>query len=182
VGDTTGSPLTVVPGDKFQPGTVYCAELDLEAGADYTFNGLGADSFDTPYTGPTGAVTHDAGTGIDLTVTIVFPATQAPGDITGYSVTFKLDDKSGTIIVDPSTPITTIRKTGTPNEITFNANFPGGTDYTWYVDGVPVTTPSPTSLTVNANKYAIASHSVKLTAEIGGVTWSSDTINFTVAR
>ncbi|MDR2210898.1 MAG: SUMF1/EgtB/PvdO family nonheme iron enzyme [Spirochaetaceae bacterium] len=67
--DSSGTAFT---GSVFAPGTVYKAVINLAAKTGYTFNGLAAGNFS--YTGAA-AVNQPAGTGINLTVTITFPAT-----------------------------------------------------------------------------------------------------------
>jgi hypothetical protein len=61
---------------NFAPSTAYTAVISLTAKTGYTFAGVGADSFSHD-----GAetVTNVAGSGNVMTVTIVFPATAAPG-------------------------------------------------------------------------------------------------------
>jgi uncharacterized repeat protein (TIGR02543 family) len=79
--DGVNPALTVFAAD-----TVYEAVVTLTAKTGYTFTGVAADSF--TYTGAT--VTHGAGSGNTLTVTITFPKTGA----IVYSVSF--DAKGGT--------------------------------------------------------------------------------------
>ncbi|XOQ48503.1 MAG: hypothetical protein ACFWUM_06240 [Eubacteriales bacterium] len=60
--------------EKFLGGTVYTATITLTAKPGYTFSSLGANSF--TLTGAS-SVTHDAGSGNTLTVTVTFPSTEA---------------------------------------------------------------------------------------------------------
>jgi hypothetical protein len=63
---------TLAGGANFAGGTVYRADVTLEAESGYTFDGVGEDVF--RYTGVT-EIKNPAGTGTTLTVTIVFPQT-----------------------------------------------------------------------------------------------------------
>jgi endo-1,4-beta-xylanase len=72
---------------NFAGGTAYKATVTLTAKSGFTFAGIVADMF--TYTGAT-SVTHSAGTGTSLTVTISFPqaaAFVAVTDITGVPTT-----------------------------------------------------------------------------------------------
>ena len=61
---------------NFAASTVYKAVVSLTAKPDFTFTGVGANTF--VYTGAT-SIGNPAGTDDTMTVTITFPATAAPG-------------------------------------------------------------------------------------------------------
>ena len=75
----TGTILWSPDDDPFLASTAYTATVSLTAESGYTFASLAANSFTNSPLG--GTVTHSAGTGTTLTVTVVFSAT-GPGSPT----------------------------------------------------------------------------------------------------
>ena len=75
------------PSGLFGNGKVYRATVTLYAAPGWTFNGLGADAFTHE---AASAVTHAAGSGASLTVTVTFQATGALPRVTDLSLTGKI--------------------------------------------------------------------------------------------
>jgi hypothetical protein len=104
---------------------VYKAVVTLTAKPNYTFDGVAADSF--TYSGAT--VTHSAGSGDSLTVTIVFPSTDLPEVVSLFDLTTAFDVPVAGAV--PDTTLTgTTQYTGSISWSSFPVTFAANTVYT----------------------------------------------------
>jgi uncharacterized repeat protein (TIGR02543 family) len=125
---------------NFAASTVYQAEVSLTAKTGYTFADVAANSF--TYTGAT-EVTHSAGAGTTLAVTITFPAT-----VENITVTF--DTNEGSAIASQ-----TFASGGTATRPAANPTKTGYTFDNWYVEAELTTVfDFDNSVTANTTVYA----------------------------
>jgi hypothetical protein len=156
----------------YAASTVYKALVKISPADGYTLDGLSADSF--IYNGAS-SVTYDAGT---QTVTVVFPSTEAPPPETG-AVNITITYWYGDIAISGNSGTNTIKKSGTPDSISFTA--PSDyEDIIWYFGIVKVGTGS--SLTIHAKDYDSGDHSITFTGrKQGTATYYSQRLSLTIA-
>jgi hypothetical protein len=153
----------------FAASTVYKAVVTLSAKSGWTFTGVASGAF--TYTGA--AVTNAANSG---TVTITFPATEAPGALTDISVSFT-GPAGNDITLDGGFKLS---KSNTAySSITISVGEGGAYDaFRWLVDGTgngaDVAGKTGGSVTLNASNYSAGTHWLTVIAKKDGVSYSGE--------
>jgi hypothetical protein len=155
----------------FAPSTAYQATVVLTAKSGYTFAGVSANSFSHTHLGTT--VTHPAGSGNIITVTISFPAT-APDVVSAFDLT--------TLVVAPvkhAAPATTINAPQYTGIISWTPADPSFAPSTAYQATVALTaTAGYTFVGVNANNFNHTLPGTTVTHPAGSGNIITVTINF----